>query len=83
MTNYSVNPNGLLWVHDRWFDATEYEEAMQYDTEISLRRAAEEPRLWDISHGLLPFEEARDYVHSLGFLNSVEWDEYLNVPMFQ
>jgi hypothetical protein len=32
---------------------------------------------------LLPFEEARDYVHSLGFLNSVEWDEYLNVPMFQ
>jgi hypothetical protein len=35
-----ANKNGLLWVHDRWFDPlTELEEARQHDLEVSYRRA--------------------------------------------
>ena len=72
--------NGTLkFLPYRYVEQTE--ELRERDLELSWKRYNENPRLWG-AEGLLPFEEAKEWVHALGIWNQVEWAEYINTPMY-
>jgi hypothetical protein len=66
----------------RFYTPEEEARLRELDDEISWKRYDEHPRLWNSEYYPLPFEEARECVHAFGFWNKVEWDEYVNTPMY-